>query len=286
MAALLFWSTRGLALSAWSALRSRIERVVEGPPVPASKEPMQWASGIPRRGLLLKEDTRALDRPDGSVVETVRHRMFVDIYDVWPLSGEPTHYRVGNRQAVGWVRAGDLLPWSTRLVRGPDSEPRKLAGRLSRTPDQTVSNPKTALPILEWTTGSWIREAVWKPSAPWSEVRFVGWEEVRPEEWDHLGLLLTREELLELIRLLLANPEPGQYRLRVRAGLGRLLLPESLSGQARAELAGSLPRWFYQIGSPGRDQTLEALGRLNDDWKPVASWESLEFAFVPLSLVP
>ena len=33
--------------------------------------------------------------------ESIGHRMFVDIYDVWPQSGEPAHYRVGNRRPFG-----------------------------------------------------------------------------------------------------------------------------------------------------------------------------------------
>jgi hypothetical protein len=254
---------------------------------------MLLADGVPRRGLLLHEGTPALDRPDGSVVKTIRYRMFVDIYDVWPLLGEPTHYRVGNRGAIGWVRAEDLLPWCTRLVRRPNSGSWKLAAQPSETPVRAVTNPKTVLPILNWN-GGWIQEAAWNPSAPWSEVQFVGWEKIAPLEAasaggvasPDLGLLLTREELLELMRQLLATPEVQRDTLRLRASLGMLLLSDGLGERTRTELANLLPSWLFQVPSRGRDQILEALGRLNDDWKPVASWGSLEFAFVPLALVP
>ncbi len=284
LVALLAWSAHGLVFSAWDAVASGFQRVVEGPPVPASSEPMELAAGIPRRGLLLHEDTPAREKPDGAVAETIHQRMFVDIYDVWPLSGEPTHYRVGNRRAIGWVEAGDLLSWSTRLVRKPAEGELRLADRPGEAPGHAVSVTGSPVPVLEWS-GEWVREAVWSPSGPWTEVAATGWERADAIEEDGLGVLLTRGELLELMRLLIASGE-APTDLRLRAALGILLARGSLSEQARTELRTELPGWFLRVPVPGRDEALEALGRLNDSWRPDASWESLEFAFVPLTMVP
>jgi hypothetical protein len=117
-------------------------------------------------------------------------------------------------------------------------------------------------------------------------VAFLGREEVHVEEGDDLGVLLTREEVLELMRLMLASSDSGSLDLRLRAALGRVLLPGGPIGRARGDLADVLPPWVFRVASPGRDRALEGLGRLNDEWEPAAAWESLEFGFVPLSLVP
>ncbi|HEU5116915.1 MAG TPA: hypothetical protein VFT74_09600, partial [Isosphaeraceae bacterium] len=224
------------------------------------------------------------EKPDGAVVETIHQRMFVNIYDVWPVSGEPTHYRVGNRRPIGWVEARDLLPWSTRLVRKPAEGELRLADGPGEGPSRSLSVSGSPVPILEWS-GESIREAVWSTSGPWTEVVATGWERTIAIEEDRLGVLLTRGELLELMRLLIASGETPTD-LRLRAAFGILLARGSLSEKARTEMSKELPGWFLQVPVPGRDEALEALGRLNDLWTPDASWESLEFAFVPLRMVP
>ncbi len=248
LAILLAWSVHGLALSAWNAVAAGFKRAVEGPSVPSSNEPMELIEGIPRRGLLLREMTPAREKPDGAVAETIRHRMFVDIYDVWPLSGEPTHYRVGNRRAIGWVEARDLLPWSTRLVRRPAGDVLNLSERAGQPPSRRVPASKALLPILDWS-GDSIREAVWKPAASWSEVETTGWELVESVEEDNLGLLLSREEVLELMRVLIA-PEASADEgsdLRLRAVSGRLLSPRSMGTKERADLREALPSWSLAL---------------------------------------
>src|SRR4051794_26212111 len=94
--ALLAWKGEARTRPLRADLAARWSRIVEGPPPPASTEPKVVAGPIVRRVLLLRDGVPATDRPGGRVVETIRHRQFADLYDVWPLQGRPTHYRIGN----------------------------------------------------------------------------------------------------------------------------------------------------------------------------------------------
>src|SRR5690606_33872079 len=104
----LAWSGRAWIAAIGAPVRAGIDRVASGPPVPSSSAPQRLAGPIVRKVLLLREGVAATDLPDGSPVETINRRIFADVYDVWPLRGEPTHYRIGNRRPIGWVRAGDV----------------------------------------------------------------------------------------------------------------------------------------------------------------------------------
>src|SRR2546423_963051 len=70
-----------------AALAGRFTRAVEGPPIPSSTRPQVVAGPIVRRALLLHDDVAVSGRPGGPPTETIRLRMFVDVYDVWPLQG-------------------------------------------------------------------------------------------------------------------------------------------------------------------------------------------------------
>lgn len=287
LAALVVWGLRDVARSAWQSVAFGVSRVVEGPPVPESDEPKPFVDGIPRRGLLLREKTPARARPDGAVVETIERRGFVEIYDEWPLEGEPTHVRVGNNgRAIGWIKAGAILNWPTRLVRKPD-ETVVLANEPTETPQRRLRADGNPLPILEWQEGV-IREAVWRESGPWSEVETSGWEPLEQVEQARLGVLLSREELLELMKRLLAGDERADQPLdlRLKAVTGELFSNRPWSKQSRRDLRRVLPGWVYEAPVPDRDEALNSLGRLNDLWRPAASWEGLEFGFVPLTSLP
>src|SRR3954453_1465283 len=65
--------------AAWAA---RLQRAREGPPVPSSRDPQVVSGPIVRKALLLHDDVTASVRPGGPPEETIRLRMFVDVYDV------------------------------------------------------------------------------------------------------------------------------------------------------------------------------------------------------------
>src|SRR5262245_31594776 len=100
--ALALWRGEAWTRPLRAALAARLARAVEGPPVPHSDRPQVVAGPIFRKGLLLHDDVAVASRPGGPPVEldTIRHRMFVDIYDAWPLTGAATDYRVGNRRPI------------------------------------------------------------------------------------------------------------------------------------------------------------------------------------------
>src|SRR5690242_6690914 len=95
---LLVWRGEAWTRSLRAAFAARLSRAVEGPPLPHSDRPQIVAGPIVRRALLLHDDVPVSDRPGGPASQTIRHRMIVDIYDVWPLTGQATHYRVGTRR--------------------------------------------------------------------------------------------------------------------------------------------------------------------------------------------
>src|SRR5262249_12514702 len=107
LAALLAWRGASWA-GAWRpASAARMARAGAGPAVPSSPDPKVVAGPILRRVLLLHDETPVADTPGGRPTDSVRHRMFADVYDLWPPSGDPTHYRIGNRRPLGWVSAAD-----------------------------------------------------------------------------------------------------------------------------------------------------------------------------------
>jgi hypothetical protein len=268
----LFWLAGALLLLigwrvAWpltAELRGAIQRhwtrAVEGPPVPHSDVPQRLSGVMPRRVLLLQEDLPATDRPDGRVVETIGRRLFAEVYDVWPTSGEPTHYRIGTRNPIGWVPAGAVLPWSTRLVAASDDAP----------PEPVVGHDASGLQVVRWAEG-----------AAWSQ---PGRRESIPADAPGLGVLLSRDELAILLRRLIAGEEAET--LRDRAILGQLADRASWSEADLAELRRVLPSVAVARHAASREEAAAALARINREAPTAAAWNGLEFRVVPLEDLP
>lgn len=283
---LAFWRGDALTRSLRATLAARLARAVEGPPIPRSDRPQVVAGPIIRRALLLHDDLPAADRPGGPPLETIRHRMFVDVFDVWPIDGEPTQERVGNRRPIGWVRAADLLPWDTRLVVRSTEGVLPLADG----PDLVSPRPnrvgRSSLPVLAWTQEA-LRVAAWEPGHPWSEVDRRAWvrsSEVGREGW---GVWLSREELLALIRRTLVPDAPEMSRrIRLRAILGRLLDDRALSDDDLRAAFDSLPAQAFLIAAASPAEASDRLARANESWSAEASWGGLSFQFIPLESLP
>lgn len=284
-AALVVWRGERMTRPLRSALAGRIARVVDGPPVPSSPEPQVVAGPIVRRALLLHGDVTVSPRPGSAPSDVIRLRMFVDIYDVWPLRGEPSWYRVGNRKAVGWVRSADLLPWNTRLVVHPP-EGTIARGRLAPDVKGVALDGRTSYPVVDWKPEG-VEIAVWKGSSPWQELTRNFWVEndvLSPAAW---GVWLSREEVLALLLRPTDTLSTSEcQRLRLRAILGRLADHRPVSDQDLAAARRVLPPQAFEAAPPDSPPSSEALARVNADWTAEASWSNLTFRFVPLSALP
>jgi hypothetical protein len=246
------------------AVSQRWQRTTEGPPVPASNQPQTIAGPMVRRVLLLRDGVGAADRPGGRVVETIGRRTFADVYDVWPLTGKPTHYRVGNRRPFGWVEAAEVLPWDTRLVieRGEQAPPS---------------------PVVGWEAGR-LRAVSWDPERPWQGVLATRTIDLDAVPDGSRGILLSRAELLVLLRRLLAGEPPD--RLRVQAIVGDLYRAGDWSGADLAAVESALPDWAFEGRGGPRESVHERLSRINEQWSPRVRWSGIEYAFVPLGALP
>jgi hypothetical protein len=278
------WRGEAMTRPLRSAVAARLTRAVEGPPIPHSDRPQVVAGPIIRKALLLHDDVAVADRPGGPVANTIQHRMFVEIYDAWPLTGEPTHYRVGNRRPIGWVRAVDLLTWDTRLVVRSPGGPLPLAEGPEHAAPTSTAVGRSSLPVLGWSPSA-LRVAAWAPDHPWSEIDRRAWvrqASLPPASW---GVWLSREELLALLRRSLAASESPQ-RLRLRAILGRLLDDRPLTDAdlRAAEAALPAPSLANSAGSPA--EASDRLARANEDWSAETSWGGLSFRFIPLEALP
>ncbi|MHC5538442.1 hypothetical protein ACYOEI_09455, partial [Singulisphaera rosea] len=238
-----------------------------------------------RRALLLREGVPATTRPGGPTAETLRFRMFVDVYDVWPLDATPAFYRVGNRGPIGWVASADLMPWDTRLVvRLPVDG--KEASRSVTEKEHFKTVTSVSAPMLSWDAES-VELASWGGSSPWREVsgrKKVRISDLPAEAW---GVWLTREELLVLLRRSIETNSP-QHRqaLRLRAILGRLSDESPLTEDDLRTARKALPSRVF-VESPGEsDSSSQRLGELNHSWRTESSWSGLAFAFIPLSTLP
>jgi hypothetical protein len=258
------------AASATRPLRTALEahwtRIVEGPPVPSSPEPQVVAGPFVRRVLLLRDGVGASARPGGSVVETIGRRMFADVYDVWPLTGAPQFYRIGNRHAFGWVPAADVLPWNTRLV---------LKGERRGEP---------ARPVLGMKDGQ-IEIAIWDPDHPWEKVAYVESTDASTLPDDAWGVLLSREELIGLLRQLMSKNEVPAS-LRLRAVLGRLGSAPAFTASDIQAARRALPAQAFRDGELPPETAIERLSRINESWNAEAAWSSLSFQRVPLDGLP
>lgn len=282
---LLVWRGNTWLATVTAPVWAGIDRIRSGPPFPESTEPMRVSGPIVRKVLLLKEGVEATDVPGGVPVETIRRRIFVDVYDVWPLSGTPTHYRIGNRRPIGWVEAGTVLPWDTRLVLNPAG--RSL--RLRRDPaDEQVIHidpDPVPLPVLDWNSEA-VEVAVWAPSAPWSRVDATGWVRIEEVPHDSFGVLLTRYELLELLRLVLEPAASGSTPGRISAILGTIGAQDGLSVEQIAEAHRHLPETILRVPATEGERSADKLGRINDDWNPDVSWSGIAYQAIPLSALP
>ena len=267
----LAWSARGLIAAADHAVRNGLDRLVSGPPVPASSEPMRDGPLV-RRVLLLRDDVDAAETPDGPAVETIRRRIFADVFDVWPLQGPPTHYRIGNRRPIGWVDAIDVLPWDTRLVVMPTNG----LLSISETPDGPFAElpvGSESLPIIGWEAGL-IEIALWEAGLPWERVAGSAWIKSTDLPIESWGVWMSRSELLEALRRALQGPgDAGSPPLSAILG--------SLGSESdnRAAALAALPDVIAQFKwEPNADR----LARINESWNPEARWSGLEFAAIPL----
>jgi hypothetical protein len=280
------WAGRDLLATTRAAVNARWTRVVEGPPVPSSTTPKLIQGVVTRKALLLREGIEATDRPEGKPVETIRRRMFVDVYDVWPLKGTPEFLRIGNRRPFGWVKAQEALAWDTRLVlRFADS-----AQEISKEPGsqsaETIAIGSEPVPVMDWVDHS-IRIALWRPDQPWEGVERKGWIDaarVRPDSW---CVLLSREEVLALIGGLTNELNDSQrIDLRYRAILGGLGDARTLGVQDCETVRQWLPVAVRDAHAEGTRDSLERLARINENWKGDASWSGRSFQAVPVDALP
>jgi hypothetical protein len=284
VAAILLWKGSALARPVFEAVAERVRKAAEGPDYPASDGPRFLAGPIRDRVLLLRDETRATDRPGGATIETISKRGFFDVYDAWPLSGEPTHFRIGARAPIGWVEAGAALRWPTRLaLRRPGG-----SVELSRSPGgadtATVQADASPMPILRGE-GDRVEVAAWEPGAGWQEVAQVGW--TRPDRTE-VGVMLARPEVVAMLGKMLApRSETEADALRLRALTGRVVLEtRAISAADVAEAGRVLPAVALERGGLSDREKTDGLARLNEEWSPDATWGGLEFRLVPLDLLP
>jgi hypothetical protein len=262
-------------------MAARLKLSLEGPPVPNSPRPKVVAGPMTRRALLLHDETPATTRPNGPTAETIDRRMFVDVYDTWPSPGPVSHVRVGNRKAIGWVKADDVLEWDTRLVvRAPDG--RLELGDSPDGPTRAVEVGNLALPVLAWTDKA-VEVATWDPARPWSSVARRGWvrlDNLPPESW---GVWISQVELPILLGL--ANQGDAPLLARLRAVLGRLAdnRPWTLADLDAARPA--LPGVIF-MREPDPQGAAGRLAEANAKAIGDAGWSGLSFRFLPLSDLP
>ena len=281
LASLLAWQAAALSKGWRSEMAARLKLSLEGPPVPSSPRPKVVAGPMTRRALLLHDETPATSRPNGPATETIDRRMFVDVYDTWPSPGPVSHVRVGNRRAIGWVKAGDVLEWDSRLVVRPPGGSIEM-GETPDGPTRAVEVGPVASPVLAWTDRA-VEVATWDQSRPWSAVARRGWvrlSSLPPESW---GVWISQVELPILLGLANRGDEPLLARLR--AVLGRLAdnRPWTLTDLdvARPALPGVVfARPPDPRGAAGR--LAEVNARATGD----ASWSGLSFRFLPLDDLP
>ena len=278
---LVSWRGAGWFRGVRAAIAARWQRAVEGPEVPSSASPQVVAGPIVRRALILRDNVPVSDRPDATPTDAIAWRMFVDVYDTWPLMGEPTHLRVGNRRPIGWVAIADALPWDSRLVVKAD----RLA--IADRPDGTavdVAVGGVPLPLIGHR-GDSIELAIWKPDGPWSAVARRGWTKIDTIPRGSLGALLASEEIPALLSLAIGASDPeARDRVRLRAVLGRLIEPANWPASEVGQAKSALPaRAFERVAGVHPSDRLAAL---NADARSDASWGGHAFRFVPLDDLP
>jgi hypothetical protein len=284
LAGLLAWRGEALTRPLRAALAERLKREIKGPDYPHSDHPQVIAGPITRMALLLHDETAVSETPAAPPTGSIRLRMFVAVFDVWPLQGARTHFRVGHREPIGWVSAEDLLPWSTRLaVRAPRGE-LPLSAHPGGAPALT-SVGRATLPVSSVSAEA-IELALWEPDQPWTRIGRRGWVRLDDLPADAWGVWLSREELLTLLRRSLGPANGSSPEItRLRAVLGRLLDDRPITESDLAAARTALPKPVFARTAPAGD-TSESLARINEQWTPEASWGGLAFQFIPLLALP
>ncbi len=281
LAALLTWKGAEWSRSWRAEMAARLQRAVEGPPVPSSPRPKVVLGPITARALLLRDGVPATTRPNGPVAETIDRRMFVDVYDRWPDDARPSFLRVGNRKVIGWVPVVDALAWDTRLVVQAPGGMLELSASPDGAKPERVEVGSASLPALGWTRDA-VELAVWEPDQAWSRVRRTGWArlaELPPPAW---GVWIGQSELPALLRLTLdGDPEVA----RVRAVLGRL---SDSRGWTRADVDATRPALppFVFAGAADAGGSADRLAEANARRGAEASWSGLSFRRLPLADFP
>jgi hypothetical protein len=281
LGSLMVWRGAILTRTWRTEIVARAEELLKGPPVPNSPRPRVVAGPIKRRALLLRDKTPATTRPDGPIAETIDRRMFVDVYDTWSMSGPVSHVRVGNRGAIGWVKADDVLEWDTRLVIKAPGGKLALADTAGGA-TQTVEVGTVPLPVLAWTDAA-VQVATWDPAQPWSKVARNGWvrsSDLAPEAW---GVLIGQVELLTLLGL--ANQGDRPRSARLRAILGRL---SDNPGWTDADLDAARPALpaVVFVREPDPRTSAGRLAEANARVVADVAWSGLSFRFLPLDDLP
>jgi hypothetical protein len=280
------WTGRDVIARARAAVNQRWTRIVEGPPVPSSAEPKTIEGTIVARALLLHEGIEARDRPGGEPIETIRRRMFADVYDVWPLTGEPDFLRIGNRRPFGWVSSQEALAWNSRLTLKLSRPEVALSSQPEHSESRPISIGPEPLPVLDWN-GPSVKVATWKPDQPWEGIDRRGWLDAASISAESWTVLLSREEILALVGSLLGNLNDSQRNdLRYRTILGRLGDTRSLSAAECELIRKWLPAEIRDAHAETPRQAMERLARLNETWTTDASWSGTSFHAVPMNAIP
>jgi hypothetical protein len=287
----LAWSGLDVARSLWADLSRAVERATTDQ-VPTAADPRLTSGPIPGRGLLLNDNTPAWTSPEpgAPAAETIGQRRIVDLLNVWPLRGEPTHFRVGSERPFGWITADQVLRWDTRLVVRADGQPLPLketpgAGASAESPQITALGLLPILAIDERTES--VQLAVWDREAPWRRVRQTGWLPLRDLPADRIEVLVSRAELLALLRLdpVSAN-SPSPRHLRLEAALGRLLDDAPPDPQSRDAPRRRLAPILDRVPPSLPLDSFAALSRINENWRPDATWGGVPFRGIPLDRLP
>ncbi len=286
---LVWWGGDWLA-AAQSSAKARWNQWWEGPGPPSSSEVQVVAGAWDRRVLTLRENVIVSPTPNGPLEDVIRQRIFANVYDVWPIQGEPTHYRIGNRQPIGWVAEADVLPWDTRLVIRPPSSAIPIREDPARSSGSNRSKllVETPMPVISWTENA-LKVATWVPDRPWAEVDRIAWISLNDLSMESWGVWLSREELLELIRRLSAadsDAETTKHSYRLQAILGRITDRQPIAQETLAEAEQALPATLAEIPSLTPNESAEQLARINERWNPDAAWGSFEFRWIPLQVIP
>lgn len=283
--ALIGWRGKAWFTAMAAPIRAGITRSLAGPPVPSSSAPMRRAGPIVRKVLVLRDGVEATDLPDGEPVETISRRVFADVYDLWPLKGEPTHYRIGNRRPIGWVVAEAVLAWDTRLVLRPTDGLLTIRDDPSAAEGEAVSVGSSSLPVIDWDEDA-VRIVLWETNDAWSRVGRLGWVRIDEVGADEVGVLMSRSELFEAMRLSMEGGNPSVVPERILAVLGRLGEGGGWTREEVGEALDALPTQLMLIRGGPAERSADRLERINEEWNPETSWSGIEYQRIPMDALP